>query len=150
MTVHDVVAYILKQHGRTTAVRLHYFLYYSQAWSLVWDHRALFRAPIIADWGPKVPAVYARHRDQWEIRKWPWGSWRKVDAKARKTIDSVLKFYGRPNWTNHQVLADLVHAERPWRDARHGLHPGECGTAVIPRAALAEYYGSLEKVNNAK
>ena len=48
MTVHDVAAYILTVKGRMPAVKLHKLLYYSQAWSLVWDDRLLFRARIEA------------------------------------------------------------------------------------------------------
>ena len=42
MTVHDSVAYILSKLGQMPAVKLHKLLYYSQAWSLVWDDRPLF------------------------------------------------------------------------------------------------------------
>ena len=40
--VFDVAACILKQKGPMTAMKLQKLLYYSQAWSLVWDEKPLF------------------------------------------------------------------------------------------------------------
>jgi hypothetical protein len=36
----DVAAYILSRQGRMTAMKLQKLVYYSQAWSVVWDERA--------------------------------------------------------------------------------------------------------------
>lgn len=47
-TVHDVAAYILAKHGPMTAMKLEKLVYYSQAWSLVWDDKPLFRSKIEA------------------------------------------------------------------------------------------------------
>ena len=60
--VFDVAAYIIKQIGVVPATKLHKLVYYSQAWSLVWDELPLFREPIEA-WanGPVVRSLYARH-----------------------------------------------------------------------------------------
>jgi hypothetical protein len=42
VSAHDVAAYILKQTGEITAMKLQKLVYYSQAWSLVWDEEPLF------------------------------------------------------------------------------------------------------------
>jgi hypothetical protein len=47
-TVFDVAAYILEKKGEMSAWRLQKLVYYSQAWSLVWDERPLFDEPIQA------------------------------------------------------------------------------------------------------
>ena len=40
--VSDVARYILEQMEFTTAMKLQKLVYYSQAWSVVWDGEALF------------------------------------------------------------------------------------------------------------
>ncbi|HEX4964204.1 MAG TPA: type II toxin-antitoxin system antitoxin SocA domain-containing protein [Thermoanaerobaculia bacterium] len=140
-TAHDVASYILQELGEITAMKLQKLLYYSQAWSLVWDEAPLFRERIEA-WanGPVVPALYQRHRGQFKVRSWSQGNPQALTGEQRETVDAVLKYYGdKPS----QWLSDLTHAEAPWRDARRGLGPGERGNHVITHAAMAEYYSSL-------
>lgn len=140
-TAHDVAAYILDKKGEMTAMKLEKLVYYSQAWSLVWDEEPLFRERIEA-WanGPVVPALYAEHRGKFKVCSWSKGDPSKLNATQRQTVDAVLKYYGdRPS----QWLSELTHQEAPWVEARHGLGPGERGCRVISHAAMAEYYGSL-------
>jgi hypothetical protein len=33
--------------------------------------------------------------------------------------------------------------ERPWREAREGIPPGERGNVAISHEAMSDYYGSL-------
>src|SRR5687767_401361 len=75
VSAHDVAAYILMEHGPLSAMKLQKLVYYSQAWSLVWDDRQLFREPVEA-WanGPVVRELYERHRGQFELHEWPWGN----------------------------------------------------------------------------
>jgi uncharacterized phage-associated protein len=139
--VDDVAAYILEQTGRIPAMKFQKLVYYSQAWSLVWDERPLFRSSIEA-WanGPVCPALYRRHRKQFEVASWPWGHSGSLNESERQTIDSVIAYYGRHS---SQWLSELTHREAPWREARAGIPEGEPGTNEITLAALAEYYGSL-------
>ena len=141
MTVHDAAAYILARKGRMPAVKWHKLLYYSQAWSLVWDDRPLFKARIEA-WanGPVVPAVYDLHRGHYSVRSWPAGNPDALDTDARETIDAVLDFYGTKSST---WLSSLTHKEDPWKNARGDLLPGQIGNQEITQAAMAEYYHGL-------
>jgi len=41
---HDVAAYVLSKKSPMTAMKLQKLLYYSQAWSLVWNDKPLFKA----------------------------------------------------------------------------------------------------------
>ena len=41
-SVFDVAAYILHRAGTMTAMKLQKLVFYSQAWSLVWDEKPLF------------------------------------------------------------------------------------------------------------
>jgi uncharacterized phage-associated protein len=139
-TVHNVAAYILRKQGLMTAMKLQKLLYYSQAWSLVWDEKPLFRARIEA-WanGPVIPPVYARHKGRFEVSNWE-GNPEVLSPSERETVDAVLGYYGQ--WSS-LVLSQLTHNERPWLEARRGLAPGDRGNQEISHATIAEYYGSL-------
>lgn len=141
-SAHDVAAYILTKRRPLSAMKLQKLVYYSQAWSTVWDDRTLFPERIEA-WanGPVVPELYQRHRGQFEIREWPHGDPGRLDEEARATVDAVLEYYGP---RNAQTLSDMTHSEDPWRLARVGVPDGERGNSVITPASLSEYYSSLQ------
>jgi uncharacterized phage-associated protein len=140
-SVHDVAAYILMKLGPTTAMKLQKLVYYCQAWSLVWDEKPLFAAKIEA-WvnGPVIPALYANHYRQFEIKEWKLGNTDALNQMQKETVDGVVDFYGLKT---AQWLSDLTHREKPWRDARVGLEDGERGKHEITLASLHEYYSSL-------
>lgn len=141
-SVFDVADYILKRMGKLPAMKLQKLVYYTQAWSLVWDDKPLFGARIEA-WanGPVVPALFQKHRGQFEVsRQDVGGDYSGLSDKQRETIDAIIAHYG-----NHssQWLSDLTHAEKPWKQARQGLAPGERGNQTITLESMAEYYSSL-------
>ncbi len=140
-TAKDVAAYILEKLGRMSAMKLQKLVYYSQAWSLVWEEHPLFIEPIEA-WanGPVVPSLYEAHRGLFELSRMKSGCSQNLSASDKDTIDQVLKFYGDKSG---QWLSDLTHAETPWIEARKGLAPHQRGNEQISHAAMAEYYGSL-------
>lgn len=140
-TAHDVAAYVLTKRRPLSAMKLQKLVYYSQAWSLVWDDRPLFAEPIEA-WanGPVVRELYDRHRGRFDVDAWPWGDPDALDEDARATVDAVLGYYGD---RNAQWLSDLTHRERPWLAAREGLQDGERGNRQISLAEMMEYYSSL-------
>ena len=142
-TVHDVAAYILKKRGRMSAMRMQKLVYYSQAWSLVWDDRPLFQERIEA-WanGPVVPELFEKHRGKFELSRWPLGNPDVLNSTEQETVDIVLDFYASHN---AQWLSDLTHREDPWRDARKGLPEGERGNRIIKHSALQEYYANLAR-----
>lgn len=141
-TVLDVAAYILAKHGPMTSMKLQKLVYYSQAWSLVWDERPLFRSRIEA-WanGPVAPALYQIHRGKFKVKAGDIpGDTMKLSQSERETVRAVLSHYGR---RKSQWLSDLTHRERPWRSARNGLSPGDRSSVEISHAAMHEYYSSL-------
>lgn len=139
-SAHDVASYILEKHGPMTAMKLQKLVYYSQAWSLVWDESPLFRERIEA-WaaGPVVPALYYRHRGQFQVTVWE-GDTKNLTQSQRDTVESVLRFYGNKS---SQWLSELTHSEEPWINARIGLASLERGNNEITTASMAEYYQSL-------
>jgi uncharacterized phage-associated protein len=66
-SVLDVAAYIVQKLGPLTAMKLQKLVYYSQAWSLVWDEKPLFRERVEA-WanGPVVRRLFEVHKGQFK------------------------------------------------------------------------------------
>lgn len=124
-----------------TAMKLQKLVYYSQAWSLVWDEGPLFPDRIEA-WanGPVVRELYELHRGMFKLSSLPFGNPDALNKDERETVDAVLRFYGdKPS----QWLSDLTHQEAPWLNARVGIPPGVYCDREITHAAMAEYYGAL-------
>ncbi|MGH9091436.1 MAG: Panacea domain-containing protein [Acidimicrobiales bacterium] len=142
-TADDVAAAVIEQTGPIDTFKLQKLVYYSQAWHLAWDGEQLFEEDIEA-WagGPVVRSLYSRHRGQYAVTRWPWGSSDNLTASERETVRIVVDAYGR--LTGRQLSA-LTHRERPWRDARGDLAPGERGDRVITPGDIADYYAGLDQ-----
>lgn len=141
VSVFDVAAYILKQKGAMSTMKLQKLVYYCQAWSLVWDEKPLFKEQIEA-WanGPVVKELFSYHRGMFQISSVSIGNPDLLDADQRDTINAVLDYYGdKPA----QWLIDLTHMEKPWQKAREGLPVSVRSNKVIDLEDIAEYYSSL-------
>jgi uncharacterized phage-associated protein len=143
ISVHDIAVFVLQELGRITAMKLQRLVYYAQAWALTWDEEPLFHDRIEA-WanGPIVPSLYHAHQGKFvvSVSDFRDGKTERVTGKARSTMFGVLMFYGDKD---AQWLSDLTKAERPWKDAREGLAPGERGGREITREAMGAYYSEL-------
>ncbi len=137
-SVHDVAAFILSKHGPATAKQLQKLVYYSQAWSLVWDENPLFPDEIQA-WrdGPVVYSVFDRCRGQRMVYAYPSGDPSKLTQTESETIRAVLAFYRQ---FDGDELGELTHRETPWCASRAGLGPRDHGSTVIPCEALRACY----------
>ena len=139
--VFDVAAYILERIGTMTTMKLQKLVYYSQAWSLVWDEKPLFEEDIEA-WanGPVIRELFDYHRGMYEISAMPIGNPRLLNQEQQETVDAVLDYYGDKS---AQWLIDLTHMEYPWKQSRKGLPPLERGSRVMSLDTIADYYSSL-------
>jgi uncharacterized phage-associated protein len=139
--VFDVATYILNKKTPITAMKLQKLVYYSQAWSLVWDEKPLFEEEIQA-WrhGPVVPELYKAHSGEFKLESLSCGDANKLTSEEKETVDSVLETYGDKS---SQWLSDLTHMESPWMDARKGLSPDSSSQKEITQASMMEYYSSL-------
>lgn len=139
----DVAAYILKKAGPMSAMKLQKLVYYSQAWSTVWDDEEIFPERIEA-WknGPVVPALWRAHQGQFRVEQISDGRPGQLSRDEKDTVKAVLKFYGNKS---AQWLSDLTHMEDPWRDA---YKKGQ--NTEIPLEALSEYYSSIEPGDGAR
>jgi uncharacterized phage-associated protein len=149
MNVLDVARYILEQTGPITAWKLQKLVYYSQAWSLVWDERVLFEDDFEA-WanGPVVRALFNVHKGRLNVDApmFHRGDSVDLDDTARETIDIVLRDYGK---FSGRELSEITHSERPWREARKGIPPGDPSENIIDRDTMIDFYlGLLDAKEN--
>lgn len=141
----DAAAYILEKQGKMITLKLQKLVYYSQAWSLVWDERPLFDEKIEA-WsnGPVVRDLFEYHRGKYYVSEIEAGDAGKLDADQKATVDMVLNHYGdKPAYW----LVRLSHSEPPWIEARGDLSPTEQGNAEIMLDSMAQYYSSLLEID---
>lgn len=135
-SVIDTAQYILNRQGSMTTMKLQKLVYYSQAWSTVWDDDAIFPERIQA-WknGPVVRELWEATRGEFRVDNLHGASMEKITPTQAATIDLVLDFYGAKD---AQWLSDLTHMEDPWKNAY-----AEARNTDITLAAMSEYYSSL-------
>jgi uncharacterized phage-associated protein len=143
VSVFDIARYILEKTGPITAWKLQKLVYYSQAWSMVWDNRVLFENDFEA-WanGPVVRELYDAHKGclHVDVPLFEQGDIGKLDDTVRETIDTIIEDYGK---FNGRELAEIVQCEYPWKGARKGIMPGEASENVIERGIIMNYYLGL-------
>lgn len=144
MKINNVARYILERKGgHMSTMKLQKLVYYTQAWSLVWDEKPLFDSRIEA-WanGPIIPDLYDQHRGLFAatIDTFPEDS-EKLTEDEKETIDVVLGAYGH---LNGQQLSDLSHSEHPWREARKGVKDGASSTNEVSEEVMQEFYSAMQ------
>ena len=83
-----------------TTMKLQKLVYYSQAWSLVWDEKPLFEENV-ETWanGSVVRDLFDYHRGMYEISTMPIGNPRLLNQIQRETVDAAplgLYFFNVP------------------------------------------------------
>lgn len=143
-SVIDVAKYVLNKAGGMTTMKLEKLVYYCQAWSLAWDGIPLFAEDFQA-WanGPVCPELFATHRGKFWLEANYYDGYAPYQFAQYQveTMDAVLEGYANkePQW-----LSELTHKERPWRETRKGINPGEPCDLVISKDLMQEYYGGLD------
>jgi uncharacterized phage-associated protein len=120
--------------------KLQKLVYYSQAWHLVWEDRALFNEKIEA-WanGPVTPTLYDLHRGMYSVTTVK-GNADALAEGERESVNVVLHHYADKS---PDYLSQLTHLEKPWQLARVGVADGERSNNEITRETMAEYYSSI-------
>jgi uncharacterized phage-associated protein len=141
-TVKDVAKYIVERVGEMTSMKLQKLVYYSQAWSLVWEDEPLFPEPFEA-WanGPVSPHLFDCHRGKFKVGKdFAFGTSADLTIIQKETIDRVLDALQSKSglW-----LSELTHNEAPWKDARGDASPTDRSNAQITIDAMYQYYSTL-------
>lgn len=134
----DVAQYVLDHRGPMTTMKLQKLVYYSQAWSLVWDDNRLFPERIEA-WknGPVVRELWEATRGEYRVSQIRGGDGRRLGHEQQETVNRVIDFYGQKD---AQWLSDLTHMEAPWAEAYARGQNTE-----IELVTMLEYYSSLMK-----
>ncbi len=147
--VNDVARYILEhQGGHMSTMKLQKLIYYSQAWSLVWDEKPLFNSRIEA-WanGPITRDLYDHHRGHFtaNVEMFP-GDSANLTQDEKETVNVVLDAYGH---LNGQQLSDLSHSERPWREAREGIANGAYSNNEVSQEVMQDFYSAMQSAATA-
>ena len=142
----DVAQYIINHFSTReqyiTTIKLQKLVYYSQAWSLVWDDEPLFDEDFEA-WinGPVVRCLFDELKGYYYCPQTIKDAEpNKLSDNQKETIDLVLGNYGE--LTSSQLVM-LSHSEAPWKDARGNLPPSYASNIPISKASIAEYYSGL-------
>ena len=90
-SVFDVAAYLIERHGPMTAIRLQKLVYYSQAWSIVWDSKAIFPERVM-DWkdGPVIDALCDSRDGKIRFDAIAAGDSERLNDSERQIVDLVL------------------------------------------------------------
>lgn len=139
--VFDVAAYILERKGHMSTMKLQKLVYYSQAWSLVWDGKVLFPETIEA-WrdGPVTKDLFAIHKGVFSLDRLSKGQSNLLTEAERETVDAVLDAYGG---LDGATLSRMSHDELPWKLAREGIPEGDHCSVEITPDSMKSYYSSL-------
>ena len=142
-SVFDTARYILEKLGPLSTMKLQKLCYYSQAWSLVWDDKALFDEDFQA-WanGPVCVELFKHTQGRFSVEAVDEpGSSDNLSPNQKDTIDTVLDYYGDKD---AQWLSRLSHLEDPWKLARRGIPLGAGSDAIVSKESMAMYYGGLD------
>ena len=144
VSVHDVAAFILRECGRMSTMKLQKLAYYSQAWALACGSAPLFGEDFQA-WveGPVCPDLYARHRGQFHVSSWPRGN---PDALAPETVDFLRRVLSAYSSKSGRWLSDLTHREKPWTEARTGVASDAHSRTVITKDRMKDYYATADSI----
>jgi uncharacterized phage-associated protein len=112
VTCFDVAKYIFAKK-RYCAEKMHALLYYSQAWSLVFDRCSLFNEDICAcDTGIIIPVLYKSTK--YVYKDYINGDPGKLSQQQKYSIKVVLRLYKDFGLID---LVELVRLEEPWKKA---------------------------------
>lgn len=143
----DVARYFLcridREAGDTIShLKLQKLVYYAQAWSLVFRNQPFFAEDIEA-WvsGPVVRNIWDEYK-VYQDRDIPSPS--DFDTEFTEdeleVMEEVWHTYGE---LSAKHLRDLVYAEKPWLNARHGLDLAAQSTNVISHDDMKSYYANF-------
>lgn len=139
----DVGQYIIDRFRakdeNITTLKLQKLVFYSQAFSLVWDDVPLFDEDFQA-WinGPVVRSLFKALQGYYYCpEKIQGADVSNLTDNQKDTLTKVTDHYG--DLTSYDLVS-LSHSERPWRDARKGLNPDQPSDNIITKESMADFY----------
>ena len=142
-SVFNIAECILSETGYVSTMKLQKLTFYSQAYSLASDGRALFDDDFQA-WanGPVCPKLFNAHKGLFVIGPEDLrgkGQHDSISAQDKSVVNHIIDTLGH---LNGNQLSSLTHSERPWIDARKGCSEGDRCSTVITKQAMRSYYSS--------
>ena len=141
----DIAEYFIylsdKSDRPITNLKLQKFVYYAQAWHLVFFNRKLYDDPIEA-WihGPAIRSLY---------RKYKRSGFKTIemsfDEPSAEDLPKDIKLHLNDVWAAYggydaRYLELLTHYEEPWQEARMGLDIDETCSVEISTDTMKKYY----------
>ncbi len=150
-SVFDTADYILSIKKEATAWQLQKWCYYSKAWGLAINGRALFPENFEA-WenGPVCYELYAHHKGWKNITRarFSKGNANNLSDSEKALIRAILYKYDYSG----EELRKMTHEEGPWLDSRGTLPLNVRSRTVISDKSMADYYGyrqdELDEIND--
>ena len=129
-----------KRGAGVTNLKLQKYLYYAQAWFLVFNDEPLFDDALEA-WvhGPVVARVFGDYKSYRWSPIGDRGTAIGIPA-VEAHLEEILRVYSK--FTASQ-LERLTHQEKPWREARGGLPLDESSRNVISHGTMKQFYSDL-------
>jgi uncharacterized phage-associated protein len=135
----DVVRYILTTIGNeVTSMKLHKLCYYSQAGSLVWHDKPLFKEDF-EHWenGPVCRELFKKHDGEFYVG---WDTFKLgidedeikkegLTSEEEATVELILGYFGG---LQGEELTAIVKTETPWLTTAENQ--------VIPKEMMRDYY----------
>lgn len=135
----DIAIVALNELGSASTMKLQKIVYYSQAYHLVMENKALFNNKIEA-WrnGPVVRDLYEKHAHEFVISSGYFDE--SIGALSSDEIHTIKHVVQRLKDKTGQELSEMTHSEKPWQDARAGLRSVDPSNREITKEAIRDYY----------
>lgn len=155
-SIFDVCKYILQKESSVPFFKMQKILYYTQAWSLAWTGKKLFKENFYAGrGGPVCKEMYKKFANTFDLKAEYFSEYHteNLTEDEKDTIDKVLKGYED---TEYPEMARQVVNEKPWRKARKGNNDADniddiiAGKNIITKKSMKKYYTKLYKKHMAQ
>jgi len=143
-----ITRYILKFSDDITPLALQKLLYYAQGFCIALYDEYLFNDDCEA-WihGPVYRNIYYKYmvygRDQ--IEKTGEDFEFDLSQNEEELLNSIISYFG---CYSGKILERMTHIERPWREARDGLHDKEISNVIIVKDSIKEYFTNIKNKYN--
>lgn len=138
--------YVIKSSYEVTNLSLQKLLYYIKAFGFIMLKKDVLNESCEAwVYGPVFPTVYEKYKKfGCEIisnEDLNMNFENLLSDEERSMIDYVLKCFGIYNGS---ILREFTHKERPWKNARHGLHETERCRNIIHDEDIRNYFYMMD------
>lgn len=143
----DTLANVILNNGRDVSnKKLQKLSYYVYAWNLAINGVEIAEMSFEAwEHGPVCRKLYSKYK------KYGWNTIPKYEGfvlasdRDIKFVQSVLLVYDQYNADELEVMA---HNEKPWIEARRGLHTTDVCNTIISKDTIRNFYASQTRIRD--